>query len=316
MCGELPAGGGGLAHSAVVYDNDDQLLDVAVPFLREGVDAEEPTLLSIGGTPRELILDSLGDATGITELPAWTAAQAFVTLRSNHRLITEQARNGASHVRILGEVPYRDEPASWGGWVRYEAAINHVYADLAVSLLCPYDRRLARSQVLDDIARTHPTMFPNDAGNSQFVRPDTFLADLASRDIDPVEVEAPAIELVDQRPRVFRSAVAALAATTELTETTTDALVLAVGEIVTNAILCGRPPVVVRAWATPDRVVVTVRDHGDGLADPFIGMLPVASAPTGGLGLHIAYQACTLVTMTRGPGSFTVHLTMRQPSVA
>jgi anti-sigma regulatory factor (Ser/Thr protein kinase) len=296
-----------------VYDDDAALLDVAVPFLREGVERGQPTLLGVGSSVRPLILDALGGVGGVTQLPEWQSAAAFSTLHSNRQLITEHADGGSRPVRLLGEVPYRSDFPSWNGWIRYEAAVNALYADLGVSMLCVYDRRVAAPEILDDVNRAHPSLAAKGDGGSNplFVEPATLLADLARRDLDPIETQRPSLELVDERSSISRHAVAALAATTSLDESSINALVLALGEVVTNALTRGRPPVVVRAWAADDGVVVTVRDHGPGPSDPFVGMVPTDNAPAGGLGLHIAYQSCTLVTMTRSTSDFTVHLTMR-----
>jgi anti-sigma regulatory factor (Ser/Thr protein kinase) len=303
---------GHLSHSAVVYDDDQQLLDAAVPFLRAGVAGGETTLLSVGDRERSLILGGLGDPSGIDAVAPWAATAAFTTLRQNHRLITDRP-SSAGRVRILGEVPGTAETISWAAWVRYETAINHVYSDLPVSMMCAYDRRSIPGAVLDDVIHTHPLLSASDtsAENSRFVQPTSFLEQLSARDVDDVESEPPDIVLVAQLPGPARRSVAALAETVGLRRPTVDAMALAVGEVVTNALMYGGPPVVVRAWAPPDRVVVSVLDHGSGPDDPFIGMLPVPMS-AGGLGLHVAYQTCSLVTMTRGDQGFTVHLTMCQ----
>ena len=96
------------AHSAFVYEDDNELLDVAVPFLRDGIERGEPTLLGVGASVRPLILDALDDAAGVTQLPQWPSTSAFRTLSSNHRLFTDHTNGGARHVRLVGEVPYRE----------------------------------------------------------------------------------------------------------------------------------------------------------------------------------------------------------------
>jgi anti-sigma regulatory factor (Ser/Thr protein kinase) len=296
----------------LVFDDDDELLGTALPFLRDGIDAGDTTVVSVGDRQRPLILDALGDPSGVTVLPEWAASEAFRTLQQNERLIAD----GNGHqVRILGVVPSPDQPVPWGGWVRYETALNHVYADLPVSMLCPYDRRTTPDSVIEDVRCTHRYLSGDDEHpvlNDRFVEPSEFLGDLARRDVDPVESESPELTIVDQPPRTSRHAVSALAASIDLDGAVVEGLSLAVGEVVTNAIRHGRPPVVVRAWAPSDRVVVSVRDHGDGPADPFVGMVPARSAPLGGLGLHVAYRTCSLVTMERSDDDFTVHLTMRR----
>jgi anti-sigma regulatory factor (Ser/Thr protein kinase) len=305
----------GLRHSALVYDRDDELLDAAVPFLREGVEGGETTVLSVSDREQPLILGALGDTSGVTVVPAWPPGAAFKTLRQNHQLISKEAGHESAPTRILGEVPSTNEAVPWGSWVRYETAINHVYADLPVSMLCPYDRRTTPSWVLDDVESTHPfyAVAPDQpASNTGFLDPTAFLDDLAARDLDPIESEAPTLELFDQLPGTSRRSVAAMAESTELDRVSIEALALAVGEVTTNAVVHGRPPVVLRAWALPDRVVVSVLDHGGGPADPFVGMLPLDTAPSGGPGLHVVYQTCSLVTMSRTNSAFSVHLTMRQ----
>ena len=215
-------------------------------------------------------------------------------------------------------MPCTTETVPWGGWVRYETAINYVYSQLPVSMLCPYDRRLTPSSVLDDVNRTHPFLAAatdGPIGNAGFVDPAAFLGDLADRDLDPIEAEQPALELVNQLPGTSRRSVSALAESTDLDRPSIEALALAVGEVVTNAVIHGRPPVVLRAWAAEDRVmVVSVLDHGHGPRNPFVGMVPLDTAPAGGLGLHVVYQTCSLVTMSWGESDFTVHLTMRPAS--
>jgi anti-sigma regulatory factor (Ser/Thr protein kinase) len=307
----------GLSHAALVYDSDDQLLDAAVPFLRHGVDRGATTLLSVDEREQQLILGALGDVSGVTLVPPWSAGSAFQTLRQNHRMITMPTEAGGAEMHILGEVPCTTEAVPWGSWVRYETAINHVYSDLSVSMLCPYDRRTAPQSVLDDVTCTHP-LFANAgtlSGNARFLDPTAFLGDLATRDLDPIEADMPSLELVDELPGASRRSVAALAEQSGLDRPTIEALALVVGEVVNNAVMHGRPPIVVRAWFAPDRVVVSVLDHGGGPDNPFVGMLPLESAPAGGLGLHVVYQTCSLVTMSRNESDFTVHLTMRQSPV-
>jgi anti-sigma regulatory factor (Ser/Thr protein kinase) len=308
-----------LSHSALFYERDDELIGTAVPFLREGVERGDTTLLSVSEREQPLILEAFGDASGLTVVPPWPPGAAFKTLRANHQWITGQSEQSGGQMRIVGAVPCPQDAAPWGGWVRYETAINEVYATLPVSMLCPYDRRSTPSSVLEDVKHTHPFLADPGAGpvsNAGFVEPTSFLDELAARDLDPIESEAPTLELVDELPGASRRSVAAMAENFDFDRPTIEALALAVGEVVTNAVVYGRPPVVLRAWALPDRFVVSVLDHGSGLGDPFVGMLPLDNAPSGGLGLHVVYQTCSLVTMSRTDSDFTVHLTMRRPDSA
>ena len=58
-----------------------------------------------------------------------------------------------------------------------------------------------------------------------------------------------------------------------------EGLILATSEAVANAIVHGQPPIVLRIWAQPDRMTVTVTDTGAGPTDPFVGLLPAGPRP-------------------------------------
>jgi anti-sigma regulatory factor (Ser/Thr protein kinase) len=86
--------------------------------------------------------------------------------------------------------------------------------------------------------------------------------------------------------------------------------VTAVSEVAANGLVHGRPPVRVRVWATPDRLLGTVTDQGDGFDDPLAGYVPTRGKdPTGaGVGLWLARQLCDRVETARTPYGFTVRL--------
>lgn len=87
---------------------------------------------------------------------------------------------------------------------------------------------------------------------------------------------------------------------------------VAVGEIATNAILHGRPPVSVRMWtvtgpATP-AVVVAVHDHGTGPLDPLVGMQPPNPEQVGGFGMWIARNWSDALDVISDDSGCTVRL--------
>jgi len=60
-----------------------------------------------------------------------------------------------------------------------------------------------------------------------------------------------------------------------------DRLIFAVHEAVINALRHGRPPTVLRLWARPGRVTVTVTDAGPGPADSLTGLPASDGEPAG-----------------------------------
>jgi anti-sigma regulatory factor (Ser/Thr protein kinase) len=89
-------------------------------------------------------------------------------------------------------------------------------------------------------------------------------------------------------------------------------VVMAVHEALTNAVRHGRPPVRLRLWAGPDRVVAAVADGGDGPADPFAGLWRDPDRTEGGMGMWIIYQLCDHVTVDTS-GSCTLRLVFGRP---
>jgi anti-sigma regulatory factor (Ser/Thr protein kinase) len=170
--------------------------------------------------------------------------------------------------------------------------------------------------VLDDVARTHPylaTANGHHVINDRYTRPELFLTQPRPTHADPLEAAPPFIELVNPMPLPARQVVREKSLATSLTPTEVEGLVIAVSEAVTNAICHGRPPVQLRLWTGSDRIVVTVTDHGTGPTDPFVGLLPSAAGPPGGLGLWLTHQLCNLVTMDKLEEGFTIRLIAGKP---
>jgi anti-sigma regulatory factor (Ser/Thr protein kinase) len=305
-----------------VYGSDDELLAIAVPFLRGGLAAGEPTLVSLDQREERLVLDALGGDERLTLLPgSRLGGGPFTTLDQHRRRLTGLLDGGAPRVRLFGQVPHDDlGPTAWDGWARYEAALNHVCAPLEVWAVCPYDGRLVDGAVLEDVVCTHPrlaTAGGPDRGpgaahtsevNDNYAEPAAFLAARARSSLDPLEDGVPDVTHGDPTPVDARRAIGALAEGLPLGADAADRLVLAVSELVTNAVVHGRPPVDLRAWAGEGRIVVTVRDAGTGPDDPFVGLLPQQDTAVGGLGLWMVNQSCARVALVRDDDGFVVRV--------
>jgi anti-sigma regulatory factor (Ser/Thr protein kinase) len=93
--------------------------------------------------------------------------------------------------------------------------------------------------------------------------------------------------------------------------------VLAVNEIITNAVLHagGRGRVVLRP--TAHSIWCTVTDSGPGIPARYHGPPEVPGAfEVGGRGLWLAYRLCDEVTMATGPIGTTIGLRMSRPGAA
>lgn len=307
-----PTQHGRFYHAAAIYRADEELLAVALPFLRDGAAAGEPTLLAANEHEQRVVGDELGDLRGITLLDQDHSADALLLLRNSYALHTGLVRAGAAQIRVLGGLPN----GPWRERVRYEAAMNHFFSALPVWAICPYDTRDTPDDVLADVERTHPHLTSPRGLTSpspSFEDPAALLNQQASETADPLQDFAPDVDLVDPSAARAGQVVMVLAQATRLDHDSIEALRLSVGQLVGNALVYGHRPVHVRVWSAADRVVVTVRDAGAGPADPFVGLLPrdPHSDPDDANCLYVIHQAVTEVSMFTAADGFTVRLVQR-----
>ncbi|GIF76087.1 sensor histidine kinase [Asanoa siamensis] len=307
----------GYFHEAVYYDSDDELLAVVLPFLVGGVDEKEPTVVSFGPEKADLVRRALPAAArgGVSFLTGGSVyARPAAAIRAYRELLAGHVADGAGQIRIVGEIPRPSLGATWNWWARYEAAINQAYDEFPLWSLCAYDTRITPSAVLGDVARTHPRTLHADGQHSlspSYAAPASFLSAWPPVALDPLQEGPPLITLVSPTAAEARHAVRAVDPGLPLDEI--EELVIAVSEVVTNALRHGVPPVLVRYWSGFDRVVVAVTDGGSGPTDPFAGLLPSRDSATGGLGLWITHQSCNYVAFSRDESSFTLRLTAGNP---
>jgi anti-sigma regulatory factor (Ser/Thr protein kinase) len=308
----------GYVHEAAFYGSDDDFLAVVVPFLQDGLETGEPTVVALSEKNTELVRSAMTDATHLEFVPDQYSRPASV-IKSYRKILARYVAAGAQQIRIVGEVPHPGMGVPWECWARYEAAINHAFGEFPLWGLCPYDTRITPEHVLDDVARTHPYLATADGGhvtNDRYTDPAVFLALPRSPRPDPLETSPPLIDLVDPSPAAARCAVRDASRVTSLSAADVEDLVIATTETVTNASCHGRPPVQLRIWSSPARILVTVTDHGAGPTDPFAGLLPAPRAPSGGLGLWLTHQLCDLVTVDKREYGCTIRLIIGNTTLA
>ncbi|MEU8821645.1 anti-sigma factor RsbA family regulatory protein [Actinoplanes sp. NPDC048796] len=308
------AGYRGCFHEAAFYDSDQAFLDVVVPFLAGGLEAGEPVVAAFASHNQALVADVFGGGIRYVDAELQFARPASAIDRYR-RMLREYANAGSAQVRVAGEVPHPGTGVPWEWWARYEAAVNRAFDDFPVWGLCPYDTRIAPAEVMADVRSTHPFLVEGSAHeeNPGFVVPETFLGGRRSAWRDPLEGTAPVATFRDPFPAQVRAAIARAGRATALAENDVRGLVLGASEAVSNAIHHGTPPMTVRLWSSPQRMLVTVADAGNGPDAPFAGLFPTsAAASRGGLGLWLAFQSCSLVTFGQSPDGFTIRLVAGQ----
>jgi anti-sigma regulatory factor (Ser/Thr protein kinase) len=296
-------------HEALVYDSDQEFVAVAAPFLRDGLAAGEPTLFGGDERQQRLMRDELGDLTGLTLLDVdQDRAGAVPALLDAYRSHSGYVRDGAAQIRVLGRSPR----TPWHAWARYEAAVNRLYSRFPLWEICPYDVRETPDAVLADVSLTHPHLATDERGsaNPDYLDPEIFLNCRARARTDPLQGAPAHVELTDPSPAAAGRSLLSLAGPTGLENEDQDVMALSVSRLVTNAIEYGRPPIRVRAWAAPERIVVTVSDTGPGPIDPLVGLLPrdPLGDPDEANALHVIHLAVSEVAMYSDELGFTIRL--------
>ncbi|MEV0459241.1 anti-sigma factor RsbA family regulatory protein [Catellatospora methionotrophica] len=308
------AGQAGIVHDTAFYDSDEQFLDVVLPFLQEGVAAGEPTVSVFGEPKLRLLRDALGPASSVLLIDGQGHyLRPAVAIQRHRQMMAGYVADGATQIRVAGDVPHPGVGVAWEWWARYEAAANRVYDDFPMYALCPYDTRTAPPEVLDHARRTH-THVVTPSGrepSSAFQDPHEFLASALTPVAEPLQARPALVDVIDPSPGRSRQAVAALQALAGLADDDLNGLLISTSEVVTNALVYGRGPLRLQAWADRGRIIVTVTDRGPGPADLTVGLTP--GAGPGGYGLWLAHQTCSYVSMWRGPEGFTVRLVAESP---
>ena len=144
-------------HRAFFHDTDDELVDALVPFVLEGIEADERVVVvvteSIGETLRGRVGSSDGfdvwDSTEVYTFPIRTLAGYVDTVRAG----TEDGRR----MRVAGQPVWEGlSSLETAEWTCVEAACNLVFADSPLLMLCLYDTSRLDPSVLAAARRTHP----------------------------------------------------------------------------------------------------------------------------------------------------------------
>ena len=288
------AGLRGFRHELLLYRSAEDLVEFVVPLARDAVAEEEPTLLLLRDDTAQAVLRQVGPSPYLTVEPALAQpGRAADHVNAAGSLLP-------SYARVVHQEPVF-VPSQWPEWRRLEAVLNLALRHHDTWAVCAYDRRTLTPDMVEDLYGTHPLVGRNGEHprNDRYRHPIDFLVRHADDPPDPIERTPPEVELVDPSPAAARATVKWFSRQ-RLSDQEIDKLIFATHEAVLNALRHGRPPTVLRLWARPGRVTVTVTDAGPGPTDPLADLFSAGSdddLPSGpALGLWLIHQ---LVDVTR-----------------
>jgi anti-sigma regulatory factor (Ser/Thr protein kinase) len=307
----------GYTHDALLFDTDDRLTEVAVPFLLEGLAAGEAAVVATAPRTAAVLREAVGGhplvhllARGDIYRPRTPAA--ITTFR---QLAEQRAAEGATRVRVVGEVDFGPTERDWLEWRRYEAVINRALASWPLWGLCVFDTQRLPEPVLESAMRTHTSVVTSMGRepNPHFTEPAEYLRALPVP-AEPLEETPPRLSAPDVSDFIgLRHAVAAELGSVDAPRDAIEDYLLAVDEMSSNAARHGGPPVSLWLWISPGKIVCTIADRGPGWDDPFAGYGPAhgEDLSRGGMGLWLARQLCDHVDITTDGDGTRVRLTLR-----
>ncbi|GII23799.1 anti-sigma factor RsbA family regulatory protein [Planosporangium mesophilum] len=312
-------------HQGLFFSSPEELLAAALPLLREGLAAGDAVILACRDEYAALLVDAIGPHPRITRLPpVRVCARTATAIEDYHEMVAQRVAVGARRVEVVGEPnDFGANPDAWAECSRFEAICNVTLAMCPLTSTCTFDVGALPEPVIKDLASAHPFLL-TPAGrirNERYVDPATFLRRFAAGP-DPVEETSPTVAFAAvtdlHQVAALRNQLRAALDAHEVDLPIMADVVAAVQELVVNGLVHGRPPVRVRLWTPPERLVCTVTDAGPGFDDPVAGYMRPdpddAFSPGSGTGLWLARQLCDRVETARTPAGFTVRLITSAPA--
>lgn len=314
MSARSPKSSEAFRHEALFYAGKDGFLEAALPFLRSGISAVEPTLVVIEAEKIAMLQAALGDHAD----RVFFADMAEIGFNPGRiigawrEFVTERFADGRP-LRGIGEPIWAERTsAELVECQRHEALLNIAFADTpGFWLLCPYDTEALDPAVIEEARRSHPFVLCDGThGRSPSyceIEAEAFFDEpLAEPNVQPDEIAFSSASLPRVREFVGRQ--------TELAGFDTRArgdFVLAVNEVVTNSLRHGGGQGLLRSWRESDTLVCEVRDSGR-FVEPLVGRVLPSVRRSGGRGLWLANQLCDLVQIRSSPAGSVVRLKLQR----
>jgi anti-sigma regulatory factor (Ser/Thr protein kinase) len=304
-------------HAALFYSGDDGYLGGIVPFIREGLEADEPVLVMVPGRKVGLLRAELGADAAEVHLADMTEVGANpARIIPAWRDFVRDRHLPGRRLRGVGEPIWAGRtPAELVECQHHETLLNVAFADAApMDLICPYDERALEQSVIEEALRSHPVVLEEGAlrESSTYVGVKRAAAPFGKPLPDP---PAEALELGFDSTTLdaVRGFTALRGAHAGLDHARQEDLVLAVNELASNSVRHGGGSGVLRIWQEAGALVAEVSDRGQ-IDQPLAGRELPRSDQVGGHGLWLVNHLCDLMQMRTFASGSVVRVHVRCPS--
>ena len=298
------------AHAALLYVSTDEFVSEALGFVDEGLDKDEPVLVSAPGPEISLLRARMN---GRSDQVSWTDMSEAGA--NPGRLIPLMHAFASTHpgqqVRCLQGLDWSARTvAGQSEAIRHEALINLAFAAAPVRILCGYDRARLDPAIIRSAKATHPVLRrEGHAGSSPAYDARTVIPDEWNRPL-PGPPKGAATLAYRADLAVARAYAARHASALGLPADRVLDLVLAVGELTANTFRHTDGGGVLSIWTAGDELVCQVEDAGH-ITDPLAGRQRPAPDADSGYGLWTVHQVCDLVELRSDAGGTVTRLHMR-----
>jgi anti-sigma regulatory factor (Ser/Thr protein kinase) len=298
-------------HEALFYRGDDDFLAGLLPFVRDGLDAEEAVVVAEPRRRLDLLRDALGeDAADVEFLDMAEIGANPARIIGVWADVLGRHTDAGRRLRGVGEPAFVGRRTAELVECRlHELLLNHAFDDgPGWRLLCPYDQEHLPRAVTQAALRTHPVRSTSHSRRrSNGYRPGGHAAGFAEG--------LPAAGDAVLRGRfgpgdipATRRTVAQWARSCGLPEDRVEVLELTASELATNSVRHGGGSGTVAMWLEGTAAVVEFSDAGV-LTDPLTGRRMPTRDLVDDRGLYLVNQLCDLVQVRSSERGTTVRVT-------
>ncbi len=294
-------------HPALFYHGNRDYLPAMMRFISNGLNAGEPVMIAVPPRNLDLVCSAFGNDADAFESHDMTIAGRNPARIIHDVLLNFAGKHAGRRVRVVGEPIWAGRDSDeYPACAQHEALINVAFADVAATILCPYNLTELDPQVIDDAKRTHPTLWTESTRrHSENYTGGEAAADSFNLPLPPSPEHADDMAIsggtVDETRRFTASH--ALAAGLVL-HRVADA-VLAIDELVSNTVTHGGGSGRLSAWTDDNRLVYQVSDRGH-ITDRLAGRRPSGPEQAGVRGLAIVNRLSDLARMHTTPDGTTI----------
>jgi anti-sigma regulatory factor (Ser/Thr protein kinase) len=288
----------------MLYRGEQGFLDGTLPFVREGLEAGEPTLVMVSAEKIDLLREALGeDLDGVRFADMGQVGANPARIIPAWRRFVEDQPEGERPLRGIGEpISTARTPPELVECHRHEALLNLAFADAGdFDLLCPYDTEALDAEVIEEAERSHPVVVEHgrERGSDRYRGLKAIAAPFEAPLPEP-PTRAPQFVFEATTLGELRGFIRRYGRESQVDGQAIENLVLGVNELATNSVRHGGGRGSATLWREHDVLICEVRDRGR-IDAPLAGRVEPAAQDVRGRGLWLANQICDLIQIRSVP---------------